>query len=146
MQYRTFGRTGWQVSEIAFGGWQIGGDWGRVDDDDSIRTLHHAFDRGVNFVDTAELYGSGHSEDVVGRAVQQWTGTRIYVATKIQPVVWPDPDDDQPQMRGRYPRWYLRAGVDAGPPRPTTGGNPARSRTPCSAATGSPRPSSASRK
>ena len=70
MQYRSFGRTGWQVSEIAFGGWQIGGDWGRVDDDDSIRTLHHAFDRGVNFVDTAELYGSGHSEDVVGRAVQ----------------------------------------------------------------------------
>ena len=113
MQYRTFGRTGWQVSEIAFGGWQIGGDWGRVDDDDSIRTLHHAFDRGVNFVDTAELYGSGHSEDVVGRAVRQWTGTRIYVATKIQPVVWPDPDDDQPEMRGRYPRWHLRAGVEA---------------------------------
>lgn len=113
MQYRTFGRTGWQVSEIAFGGWQIGGDWGRVDDDDSIRTLHHAFSQGVNFIDTAELYGSGHSEDVVGRAVQQWTGTRIYVATKIQPVVWPDPDDDQPEMRGRYPRWYLRAGVDA---------------------------------
>ena len=118
MQYRTFGRTGWQVSEIAFGGWQIGGDWGRVDDDDSIRTLHHAFGQGVNFVDTAELYGSGHSEDVIGRAVQQWTGTRIYVATKIQPVVWPDPADDQPQMRGRYPRWYLRAGVDAAGSRP----------------------------
>lgn len=113
MQYRTFGRTGWQVSEIAFGGWQIGGDWGRVDDDASVRTLHHAFDRGVNFVDTAELYGRGHSEEVVGRAVQEWSGTRVYVATKIQPVVWPDPDDDSPQMRGRYPAWYLREGVDA---------------------------------
>ncbi len=113
MQYRTFGRTGWQVSEIAFGGWQIGGDWGPVDDDASVRTLHHAFERGVNFVDTAELYGAGHSEEVVGRAVAEWSGTRIYVATKIQPIRWPDPDDDSPQMRGRYPAWYLRAGVEA---------------------------------
>ena len=113
MQFRTFGRTGWQVSEIAFGGWQIGGDWGTVDDDASVRTLHHAFESGVNFVDTAELYGAGHSEEVVGRAVEQWSRTRVYVATKIQPVVWPDPDDDAPQMRGRYPAWYLRQGVDA---------------------------------
>jgi aryl-alcohol dehydrogenase-like predicted oxidoreductase len=113
MQYRTFGRTGWQVSEIAFGGWQIGGDWGAVDDEESIRTLHHSFASGINFVDTAELYGSGHSEEVIGRALRQWSGDRIYVATKIQPVVWPDPDEDHPQMRGRYPRWYLRDGVDA---------------------------------
>ncbi len=113
MHYRVFGRTGWRVSEIAFGGWQIGGDWGAVDDDASIRTLHHAFDRGVNFVDTAELYGSGHSEEVVGRAVEQWSGGRIYVATKVQPIRWPDPADDEPQMRGRYPSWYLRESVDA---------------------------------
>jgi len=113
MEYRTFGGTGWQISEVAFGGWQIGGDCGTVNDDHSIRTLHHAFNAGVNFVDTAEHYGSAHSEEVVGRAVQQWSGTRIYVATKIQPVVWPDPEDDQPQMRGRYPWWHLRAGVEA---------------------------------
>jgi aryl-alcohol dehydrogenase-like predicted oxidoreductase len=113
MQYRTFGRTGWQVSEIAFGGWQIGGDWGAVDDEESIRTLHHSFASGVNFVDTAELYGAGHSEEVIGRALRQWSGDRIYVATKIQPVVWPSPDDDHPQMRGRYPAWYMREGVDA---------------------------------
>lgn len=112
MQYRTFGRTGWQVSEIAFGGWQLGGDWGRVDDDASIRTLHHAFTQGVNFVDTAELYGAGHSEEVVGRALRQWSGDRIYVATKVQPTVWPDPDEDAPDMRGRYPRWHLRQAVD----------------------------------
>jgi diketogulonate reductase-like aldo/keto reductase len=55
MQYRQFGRTGWQVSEIAFGAWQLGGDWGAVDDTASIRTLHHAFERGVNFVDTAYI-------------------------------------------------------------------------------------------
>lgn len=112
MHYRTFGRTGWQVSEIAFGGWQLGGDWGAVDDDASIRTLHHAFDRGINFVDTAELYGAGHSEEVIGRALQQWSGDRIYVATKVQPTVWPNPDEDDPQMRGRYPRWHLRNAVD----------------------------------
>ena len=112
MQYRSFGRTGWSVSEIAFGGWQLGGDWGTVDDDASIRTLHHSFASGINFVDTAELYGAGHSEEVIGRALEQWSGDRIYVATKVQPVVWPDPDDDRPEMRGRYPRWYLRNAVD----------------------------------
>ena len=112
MQYRTFGRTGWQVSEIAFGGWQLGGDWGAVDDQASIRTLHHSFDRGINFVDTAELYGAGHSEEVIGRALSQWHGDRIYVATKVQPTVWPDPDDDNPEMRGRYPRWHLRHAVE----------------------------------
>jgi aryl-alcohol dehydrogenase-like predicted oxidoreductase len=112
MHYRTFGRTGWQVSEIAFGGWQLGGDWGIVDDDASIRTLHHSFGRGINFVDTAELYGSGHSEEVIGRALKQWNGDRIYVATKVQPLRWPDPNDDAPEMRGRYPRWYLRQSVD----------------------------------
>jgi len=112
MQYRTFGRTGWQVSEIAFGGWQLGGDWGAVDDQASIRTLLHSFDRGINFVDTAELYGAGHSEEVIGQALRQWRGNRIHVATKVQPTVWPDPDDDAPEMRGRYPRWHLRNAVE----------------------------------
>jgi aryl-alcohol dehydrogenase-like predicted oxidoreductase len=108
MQYRRFGRTDWQVSEIAFGGWQLGGDWGAVDDQASIRTLHHSFERGINFVDTAELYGAGHSEEVVGEAMSQWRGEKIYVATKVQPTVWPDPDEDLPEMRGRYPHWHLR--------------------------------------
>lgn len=112
MQYRQFGRTGWQVSEIAFGAWQLGGDWGAVDDDASIRTLHHAFDRGVNLVDSAFIYGNGHSEDVIGRALRGWSGHKIYVATKAQPVEWPDPNDEAPQMRGRYPAWYLRRMVD----------------------------------
>ena len=69
MRYRDFGRTGWKVSEIAFGAWQIGGDWGPVDDRQSIDTLLYAFEKGVNFVDTAELYGKGHSETVIGRAL-----------------------------------------------------------------------------
>lgn len=113
MKYRSFGRTGWRVSEIAFGGWQLGGDWGPVDDAASVRTLLHAFERGINFVDTAELYGAGHSEEVVGESLRQWRGDKIYVATKVQPTVWPDPLDDAPTMRGRYPEWHLRAAVDA---------------------------------
>lgn len=112
MKYRSFGRTGWQISEIGFGAWQLGGDWGKVDDEASIRTLHHAFEKGINFVDTAELYGNGHSEDVVGRAIEMWKGNKIYVATKIRPIIWPSPDDDAPQMRGRFPEWYLRDNVE----------------------------------
>ena len=112
MKYRSFGRTGWQVSEIGFGAWQIGGDWGKVNDKDSVDTLLHAFAKGVNFVDTAELYGDGHSETIIGQALKQWKGEKIYVATKVRPVVWPSPDDDSPQMRGRFPEWYLRDNVE----------------------------------
>jgi len=112
VKYRKFGRTGWDVSEISFGAWQLGGDWGKVDDEASINTLHYAFDQGVNFVDTAELYGNGHSEDVVGRALKQWRGNKIYVATKVRPVQWPKADDDFPQMRGRFPAWYIRDAVE----------------------------------
>lgn len=113
MKYRSFGRTGWQVSEIGFGGWQIGGDWGTVDDDASVSTLLHAFERGINFVDTAATYGGGHSESVIGRALREWTGDKIYVATKAQPTVWPDPTGPAPAFRGRFPDWYLRDSVEA---------------------------------
>ncbi len=112
MRYRSFGRTGWQVSEIGFGAWQIGGDWGKVDDAASIDTLLYAFDKGINFVDTAELYGNGHSEEVIGRAIKQWNGGKIYVATKVRPISWTNPSDDTPQMRGRFPEWYLRDNVE----------------------------------
>ena len=113
MRYRAFGQTGWSISEIGFGAWQLGGDWGTTDDAESIRTLHHAFERGINFVDTAEMYGKGRSETVVGQALRQWRGNRIYVATKVQPKAWPDPDDAHPTMAGRYPAWHLREAVEA---------------------------------
>ncbi|MEN9735445.1 MAG: hypothetical protein RL129_155 [Actinomycetota bacterium] len=112
MQYRSFGDTGWQVSEIAFGGWQLGGTWGEVNDDESVKTLLHAFEKGINFVDTAELYGEGRSESVIGRSLKEWRGNKIYVASKIRPIRWPDPDDDNPDMRGRYPAWYVRETVE----------------------------------
>ena len=112
MQYRTFGKAGWQVSEIGFGGWQLGGTWGTVDTSKSIETLLYAFEQGVNFVDTAVLYGPHRSETIVGEALRQWSGRKIYVASKIPPVVWPDADDDKAQMRGRYPSWHLREQVE----------------------------------
>ena len=112
MKTRAFGRTGWKVSEISFGAWQIGGDWGKVDDKASVDTLHYAFDKGINFVDTAELYGNGHSEEVVGQALKNWKGQKIYVATKVRPIQWPNPNDDAPQMRGRFPSWYVRDNVE----------------------------------
>ena len=112
MKYRKFGNTDWQVSEIALGAWQIGGDWGAVNDRESIDTLLYAYEKGINFVDTAELYGKGHSEEVIGASLRQWRDGKVYVATKVQPIIWPDPDDDHPSMRGRYPHWYLRESVE----------------------------------
>ncbi len=78
MLYRAFGRTDWRVSEIGFGGWQLGGTWGDVDDRESIRTLLYAFEKGINIVDTAVLYGPYRSEIVVGKALKQWTNNKIY--------------------------------------------------------------------
>jgi aryl-alcohol dehydrogenase-like predicted oxidoreductase len=82
MEYRELGRTGWRVSEIGFGAWAIGGAWGQVDDADSLAALHTALDLGANLIDTADVYGDGHSERLVGQVLRQRAGERIYVATK----------------------------------------------------------------
>ena len=81
MRYRNLGRTGWKVSEISFGAWAIGGTWGAVDDRESLAALHRAIDLGVNFIDTADVYGDGHSERLVGKVVRERSET-IHVATK----------------------------------------------------------------
>ncbi|HVT27407.1 MAG TPA: aldo/keto reductase, partial [Lacipirellulaceae bacterium] len=62
MQYRELGRTGWKVSTVSFGAWAIGGAWGSVDDKESVAALDRAVDLGVNFIDTADVYGDGRSE------------------------------------------------------------------------------------
>jgi aryl-alcohol dehydrogenase-like predicted oxidoreductase len=67
MQYRELGRTGWKVSTISFGAWAIGGTWGAVEDSDSLAALHRALDLGVNFFDTADVYGDGRSEQLLAR-------------------------------------------------------------------------------
>jgi aryl-alcohol dehydrogenase-like predicted oxidoreductase len=81
MRYRELGRTGWKVSEISFGAWAIGSMWGRVDDNESLAALHRAVDLGVNFFDTADVYGMGHSERLIARLRKERRET-IYVATK----------------------------------------------------------------
>ncbi len=81
MKYRSLGRTGWEVSEVSFGAWAIGGEWGTVDDDESLAALRRALELGVNFIDTADVYGDGRSERLVGKVCKE-AGTRIYVATK----------------------------------------------------------------
>jgi aryl-alcohol dehydrogenase-like predicted oxidoreductase len=82
MQYRALGRTGFEVSSISFGAWAIGGTWGKVDDAESLRTLHRALDLGVNFFDTADVYGDGHSERLLAR-LRRERRDPFWVATKI---------------------------------------------------------------
>jgi aryl-alcohol dehydrogenase-like predicted oxidoreductase len=82
MQYRRLGRTDMTVSAISFGAWAIGGTWGPVDDAESLRALNAAVDAGMNFVDTADVYGDGHSECLLARLRKERRGETIYVATK----------------------------------------------------------------
>ncbi len=81
MQYRELGRTGWKVSDISFGAWAIGGSWGNVSDDESLAALHKAIDSGVNFIDTADVYGDGRSERLITQ-LRKSVKSEIIVATK----------------------------------------------------------------
>ena len=82
MKYRPLGRTGFNVSAISFGAWAIGGSWGELDDRTAMEALHAAVDSGVNFIDTADVYGDGHSERLVARLRRERRGDTIIVATK----------------------------------------------------------------
>jgi aryl-alcohol dehydrogenase-like predicted oxidoreductase len=82
MKSRIFGRTGREVSEVGFGAWAIGASWGEVNDDESIAALHAALDTGVTFIDTADVYGDGHSEKLIARVLKERGGERPFVATK----------------------------------------------------------------
>lgn len=91
MRYRTLGKTGFEVSEIGYGAWGIGGtQWLGGSDDESLKALRRAIELGVNLIDTALAYGDGHSEQLVGQVVRE-TKRRIYVASKVPPKnrIWP---------------------------------------------------------
>ncbi len=90
MRYRQFGRTGWQVSEIGYGMWGMGG-WTDSDDQQSLQSLQAAVNLGCNFFDTAHAYGEGHSEKLLGQTVRANQDRRLYTATKIPPMnkQWP---------------------------------------------------------
>lgn len=81
MQYRELGRTGWKVSTISFGAWAIGGTWGDVKDEESLSALHRALDLGVNFFDTADVYGDGRSEQLLAR-LRKERREPFHIATK----------------------------------------------------------------
>jgi aryl-alcohol dehydrogenase-like predicted oxidoreductase len=81
MQYRELGRTGWSVSTISFGAWAIGGTWGDVRDEESLSALHRALDLGVNFFDTADVYGDGRSEQLLAR-LRKERREPFHIATK----------------------------------------------------------------
>jgi aryl-alcohol dehydrogenase-like predicted oxidoreductase len=81
MKYRKLGRTGWEVSEISFGAWAIGGTWGNVKDEESLKALHKAVDSGINFFDTADVYGDGRSERLLAK-LRKERSEKIYIATK----------------------------------------------------------------
>jgi len=82
MERRTFGRTGWQVSPIGFGAWAIGGSWGEVSDRDAEAALNTALDCGVNFIDTADVYGDGRSEKLIAKVLAARGKRDVIVATK----------------------------------------------------------------
>ncbi len=104
MKYRELGRTGWQVSTISFGAWAIGGAWGEVDDRDSLASLHRALDLGVNFFDTADVYGDGRSERLFAQ-LRRDRKEQFYVATKAGRRL-------DPHVAGGYNRANLTAFVE----------------------------------
>ncbi len=88
MQYRELGRTGLKVSALGFGSWAIGGSWGSVDDSESLAALNRAIELGVNFFDTADVYGGGRSERLLAKLRQQHH-EKIYIATKVGRGLYP---------------------------------------------------------
>jgi aryl-alcohol dehydrogenase-like predicted oxidoreductase len=111
MRYRTFGRTGWRVGEVGYGMWGMGG-WTGSDDIQSRISLEGAVARGVNFFDTAQAYGDGHSELLLGRLMAARADKRLYAATKVPPK-----NRQWPSLRGVplaevFPRDYIRRYVE----------------------------------
>jgi aryl-alcohol dehydrogenase-like predicted oxidoreductase len=104
MQYRELGRTGWKVSTVSFGAWAIGGTWGNVDDDESFAALNRALDLGVNFFDTADVYGDGRSEKLLARLHSE-RSEPFYIATKAGRRL-------DPHVAGSYSRENLTAFVE----------------------------------
>jgi len=81
MKYRRLGKTGFEVSEVSLGTWQIGASWGSISEKDAIALLHAAIDNGINFFDTADVYGDGRSEGLIAQALSE-RSEKVYVATK----------------------------------------------------------------
>jgi aryl-alcohol dehydrogenase-like predicted oxidoreductase len=103
MQTRKLGNSDLEITPVGFGSWAVGGAgyafaWGEQDDRESVEAIHRALDLGVNWIDTAAVYGLGHSEEIVARAVEGWSGSRPYVFTKCG-LVWGDDREVRKSLR-----------------------------------------------
>ncbi|MDA0660540.1 MAG: aldo/keto reductase [Planctomycetota bacterium] len=114
MQYRSFGKLGWQVSSIGVGTWALGSNWGPQDDQESVAALNKALDLGSNFIDTARAYGNGRSERIVAQALKSRQRDKVYVASKIPPQLpgdWPPGPYDS--IEDRFPAKHVQAELEA---------------------------------
>ncbi len=119
MRYRRFGRTGWNVSEIGYGMWGMGG-WSGSDDTESLDSLQRAVDLGCNFFDTAWAYGNGHSEQLLGKILRANENNsavgrpdkKLYVATKVPPKNRRWPARPEYSLDDSYPPDYIFEYVD----------------------------------
>ena len=102
MDLRTLGRTGVQVSPLCLGAMMFG-EWGNADHDESIRIIHRALDAGINFVDTADMYSRGESEEIVGKALAGSRRDRVVLATKVHGTM-----GDDPNQQGNSRRWIVQ--------------------------------------
>ena len=102
MEYRTLGRTGVKVSPLCLGAMMFGA-WGETDHDESVRIIHRALDAGINFVDTADVYSRGESEEIVGKALAGGRRDDVVLATKVHGSM-----GDDPNARGNSRRWIAR--------------------------------------
>jgi aryl-alcohol dehydrogenase-like predicted oxidoreductase len=101
MEYRTLGRTGVKVSPLCLGAMMFG-EWGNRDHEDSIRIIHRALDAGINFIDTADVYSRGESEEIVGKALAGGRRERVVLATKVHGTM-----GDDPNQFGNSRRWII---------------------------------------
>ena len=102
MDLRTLGRTGVKVSPLCLGAMMFG-EWGNADHDESIRIIHRALDAGINFVDTADVYSRGESEEIVGKALAAGRRDRVVLATKVHGTM-----GDDPNQQGNSRRWIVQ--------------------------------------
>jgi aryl-alcohol dehydrogenase-like predicted oxidoreductase len=111
MKYRRFGRTGWDVSEIGYGMWGMAG-WSGSDDAESLASLNRAVELGCNFFDTAWAYGSGHSEELLGKVLREHADKKLYAATKIPPKNRKWPSRREFKLDDCFPSDYIFEYVD----------------------------------
>src|ERR1700684_3609680 len=107
MEHRTLGRTGVSVSKLCLGAMMFG-DWGNKDHDESIRIIHRALDAGINFIDTADVYSRGESEQIVGKALSGGRRDDVVLATKVHGTM-----GDDPNQFGNSRRWIIKEVEDS---------------------------------